>query len=103
MEGSTAAWLSGALLILAAGRFLANFGAPDDMATALFKYNPSDRYVTTITAYARLLELEPRYLGAFQAWQVFYGTNEGAILLPEGYNEPEPVPVSEFLARPSDG
>lgn len=85
--------------ILAAGRFLANFGAPDDMAGALFKYNPSDDYVTAVTAYARLLELEPRNLGAFRAWRVFYGTSSGPVLLPEGYDEAEPVPVAEFLAR----
>lgn len=85
--------------ILAAGRFLAHFGAPDDMAGALFKYNPSDNYVQAVTAYARLLELEPNNLGAFRAWRVFYGTSSGPILLPEGYDEPEPVLVDEYLAR----
>lgn len=85
--------------IMAAGRFLANFGAPGDMAGALFKYNPSDNYVQAVTAYAKLLELEPRNLEPFRAWSVFYGTSSGAILLPEGYDESEPILVADYLAR----
>ena len=72
--------------ILAAGRLLANFGAPDDMANALWHYNPSDRYVNAVTSYARILELEPDSYRAFWGWQVYYATTEGAVLLPVGYS-----------------
>lgn len=83
--------------ILAAGRLLANFGAPNDMANALWHYNPSDRYVNAVTSYARILELEPDSYRAFWGWQVYYATTEGAVLLPVGYSRTEPVDVVAYL------
>lgn len=85
--------------IPAAGRLLANFGAPGDMVNALYHYNPSDRYINTVTKYAQIIEQEPRSLEAFWHWEVFYGTSRGAIRLPLGYSEDEPVPVEEYLSR----
>ncbi len=84
--------------IMAAGRLLADFGAPDDMAEALWHYNPTDRYVNAVTAYARILELEPRTFRAFWGWQVYYATTEGAVLLPVGYSQDQPIDVHEYLA-----
>ncbi len=83
--------------IMAAGRLLADFGAPGDMQNALWHYNPTDRYVNAVTSYARILELEPATFRAFWGWQVYYATTEGAILLPVGYSRDEPVDVSEYL------
>ena len=40
-------------VILAAARLLRANGAPDDMAGAVWHYNPSDNYVGVVTRYAR--------------------------------------------------
>lgn len=83
--------------ILAAGRLLADFGAPDDMETALWHYNPSDRYVQAVTSYAKILEIEPASYRAFWGWQVYYATTEGAIQLPVGYARDEPIDARVYL------
>jgi membrane-bound lytic murein transglycosylase B len=67
--------------ILAAARHLVAGGAPADMAAALYAYNPSQRYVRAVTAYAEQMGANERaYLGYYY-WQVYYGDH----LLPEGY------------------
>jgi hypothetical protein len=67
--------------IHAAGRMLANNGAPSNMATALYSYNPSMRYVRAVTAYAEQIRNDERaYLGYYH-WQVYFGSR----LLPEGF------------------
>jgi membrane-bound lytic murein transglycosylase B len=67
--------------ILAAARYLRANGAPADMDNALFRYNPSSRYVRAVSAYAGQMKADERaYLGYYH-WQVYYfGT-----WLPEGY------------------
>lgn len=85
--------------IHAAARLLVNFGAPGDMVNALWHYNPSDRYINSVSRYAEIIESEPRSLEAFVHWEVFYGTSQGAIRLPVGYDEDQPVPVEEYLNR----
>jgi membrane-bound lytic murein transglycosylase B len=67
--------------ILAAARLLRANGAPTDMAAALYAYNPSRRYVRAVSAYAGLLQANPRAFLGYYHWQVFYGDT----LLPEGY------------------
>jgi hypothetical protein len=67
--------------ILAAARLLKARGAPGDMAAALYAYNPSQRYVRAVTAYARVMAEEERTYLAYHAWQVYYGDT----LLPEGW------------------
>jgi len=72
--------------ILAAGRLLAAHGAPADMAGALLAYNPSQHYVRAVTIYARQLQAEPRALGGYYYWQVYFRTiTRGEALLTEGY------------------
>ena len=67
--------------ILAAARLLRANGAPSDMASALYAYNPSRRYVRAVTSYAEQMMADERaYLGYYH-WQVYYGGR----LLPEGY------------------
>jgi hypothetical protein len=67
--------------IHAAARLLRANGAPSNMAGALYSYNPSNRYVRAITAYAEQMRADARaYLG-YHGWQVFYGPH----LLPEGW------------------
>jgi hypothetical protein len=67
--------------IHAAARMLANNGAPSNMATALYSYNPSSRYVRAVTIYAEQIRNDERaYLGYYH-WQVYFGSR----LLPEGF------------------
>ena len=71
--------------ILAAARLLASNGAPARMDQALFRYNPSQRYVTAVKAYAQQMEADERaYLGYYH-WQVYYRMVDGDRLLPVGY------------------
>ncbi|MGH9225064.1 MAG: transglycosylase SLT domain-containing protein [Acidimicrobiales bacterium] len=67
--------------ILAAARYLRANGAPANMDNALFRYNPSNRYVRAISAYADQMKADERaYLG-YVHWQVYYFDT----WLPEGY------------------
>jgi hypothetical protein len=71
--------------ILAAGRYLAASGGPDDMRAAVFAYNHSDAYVDAVGRYASVIAADERaYLGYYQ-WQVTYRTTDGLYILPEGY------------------
>ncbi len=67
--------------ILAAARLLRARGAPANMAAALYAYNPSQRYVRAVTAYAGVMAADERTYLAYHAWQVYYGDT----LLPEGW------------------
>jgi membrane-bound lytic murein transglycosylase B len=71
--------------ILAAGRYLAAAGGPDDMRSAVFAYNHADAYVDAVGRYASVIAADERaYLGYYH-WQVTYRTTGGLYLLPEGY------------------
>lgn len=86
--------------ILAAARYLASRGAPDDMRRALFSYNNSDRYVTAIANYAQVIAQDPRAYVGYYHWQVHYGTTSGRYLLPEGFGDGiDAVRLAE-LSRP---
>jgi hypothetical protein len=67
--------------ILAAARLLRSRGAPGNMAAALYAYNPSQRYVRAVNAYAGVIAASERTYLAYHGWQVFYGDT----LLPEGW------------------
>lgn len=67
--------------ILAAARLLRANGAPADMANALFHYNPSNRYVRAVTAYAEQMKADERAFLAYYHWQVYYFET----WLPEGW------------------
>jgi membrane-bound lytic murein transglycosylase B len=75
--------------ILAAARLLRANGAPADMASALYAYNPSRRYVRAVSAYASQLRANHRAFLGYYHWQVFYGDT----LLPEGYPARPPTPA----------
>jgi membrane-bound lytic murein transglycosylase B len=87
--------------ILAAARLLRANGAPTDMASALYAYNPSRRYVRAVSAYARQLRANQRAFLGYYHWQVFYGD----ILLPEGYptQPPTPAPADRPVGRARTG
>ncbi|HEY2880204.1 lytic transglycosylase domain-containing protein [Nocardioides sp.] len=71
--------------ILGAARLLRANGAPDDMAAALYRYNPSHHYVRAITLYARTLQRAPYTLRGYWHWRVLYRDVRGLYLLPRGY------------------
>ena len=73
--------------IMAAGRYLAAHGAPDDMDAALYAYNHSDHYVRAIQAYVGVMREFPRSARAYYHWRVYYRLASGDVLLLEGYGE----------------
>ncbi len=81
--------------ILSAARYLAaNGGGSGNLPNALFRYNPAQWYVDAVTAYAEQMVADERaYLG-YHAWQVYYATSLGDVLLPVGYESTERRPVT---------
>jgi len=73
--------------IRAAARYLRASGAPADMVTALYRYNPSARYVRAVMAYAELMRVDPNAYRGYYHWQVYYLTRDGDVRLPVGYGE----------------
>ncbi len=71
--------------IMAAARYLAANGAPDDMDRALFAYNRSQRYVRAITLYAQEMAADERTHLGYHHWQVYYRTERGDALLEPGW------------------
>ena len=71
--------------IMAAGRYLAASGAPDDLQAAVFAYNRSDYYVNAVLAHAEAMEIHDHYLDAYHGWRVYYRTVDGDVVLEEGY------------------
>jgi soluble lytic murein transglycosylase-like protein len=71
--------------IRAAARYLRASGAPGNMPLAVYRYNPSDRYVRAITAYAENMRAEPVLFRGYYHWQVYYISTRGDVHLPVGY------------------
>ena len=71
--------------IMAAARLLKANGAPQDMAEALWHYNPSDRYVRAVTEYARTIQRFDFAYHGYWHWRVLYRHERGTYLLPVGY------------------
>jgi hypothetical protein len=89
--------------IIGAGTYLAQSGGPEDMAAAVYEYNPNDGYVAVVTAYAESLRDEPELYVGYHAFQVFFGSAAGTIRLPIGYSEPAPIDAAAYLAsNPQD-
>lgn len=86
--------------ILAAARLLrANgFTRPGGRTASLYHYNNSTGYVRGVSLIAGILAHRPRAFAGYYQWRVYYLTDRGSILLPEGYDEPRPVPVDRWLA-----
>lgn len=71
--------------ILAAGRYLSAAGAPAKMDRAIWAYNHDDEYVDAVKKYAAVMQSDPRAFRGYYAWQVYFITANGVILLPVGY------------------
>ncbi|MEO7557079.1 MAG: lytic murein transglycosylase [Acidimicrobiales bacterium] len=85
--------------ILGAARYLAANGFADgDVSGSLRRYNNSDDYVAAVQDYAEALAAEPDTFAAYRAWEVYYFTTAGDVLLPVGYEQPERMPVTDYLA-----
>jgi membrane-bound lytic murein transglycosylase B len=85
--------------IRGAARYLTANGAPGDMASALWHYNHSDRYVRAVQRYADLMVEHPGAYAGFHGWGVWYWTTAGDLYLPVGWEALEQVPVDEYVAR----
>jgi membrane-bound lytic murein transglycosylase B len=88
--------------ILAAGRFLADKGAPADMDAALYRYNNHDNYVAAVTAYATIIRQTPRAYDALHAWEIQYLSAAGDLWLAVGYRSDIPVPAADYAASNPD-
>jgi membrane-bound lytic murein transglycosylase B len=88
--------------ILGAANYLAanggGNGTAEGLANALFHYNRSDHYVQGVLHYAEIMRVEPREFLALHAWEIAYLTAHGDVILPTGYEQPEPIPVLDWLA-----
>ena len=85
--------------IMGAGRYLAANNGATDIANALYRYNHSNHYVAGVRLYADLIAEHPHAFAAFYHWGIWYATAHGDLYLPVGYEEPAPVPVTDYLAR----
>jgi hypothetical protein len=63
--------------IMAAARYLAANGAPEQMRNALWNYNHSDHYVNAALAYHRQMVGAPMSYYGYYFWQVFVRTERG--------------------------
>ncbi len=79
--------------ILGAARYLVANGAPDNIQTALFRYNNSPDYVTAVQDYANRMRADPRAYDGYYNWQVIYERVGGTFILPVGYPTVRPEPV----------
>ncbi|HEX4100970.1 MAG TPA: hypothetical protein VHY21_10595 [Pseudonocardiaceae bacterium] len=90
--------------ILGAANYLAAKGAAEgtgaSLDDALYSYNNDSRYVQAVRHYAALMQADEGAFLGFHAWQVYYRTQVGVVLLPTGYASPRTIPVQQWLARP---
>ncbi|MEM8905547.1 MAG: lytic transglycosylase domain-containing protein [Actinomycetota bacterium] len=82
--------------------YLVDRGGPDDMTRALFGYNPSDRYVEAVTAYAEVLRQDELAYRGYHAWEVYFLSAAGLVRMPVGYEETEPIDAAEWIAANPD-
>lgn len=67
--------------ILGAANYLRASGAPGDMSTAFYRYNPVRAYVDALTGYTSLIRDDERWLYVFYGWQLFVRTENGDVRL----------------------
>ena len=84
--------------IMAAGRYLAAHGFPDNRDYALYRYNNSNQYVQAVNDYATVLAADPAALAGYHRWDVYYNTSAGDVVLRIGYSATSPIPVADYLA-----
>lgn len=82
--------------IFAAARHQRHHGAPGNLDKSLWHYNPSDRYVRSVRGYAQIMQQDPRHYWLYHAWEVYYTSVRGSLLLPEGYALAAPMSVAAW-------
>lgn len=81
--------------ILGAANYLAaNGAARGDLDNALYRYNPTPRYVNAVKAYAERMRADERAFLGYWGWQVYYVTVLGDVWLRVGYEELAERPVT---------
>jgi hypothetical protein len=81
--------------ILGAANYLkANGGASGNLANALYRYNPTDKYVQAVTRYAERMVADPLAYRGYWGWQVYYWSTLGDVWLRVGYEATEERPVT---------
>ena len=81
--------------ILGAANYLRANGAADGrMDNALYRYNPTDKYVRAVTAYAEQMVNDERAYRGYYHWQVYYWSTLGDVWLRVGYEATERRPVT---------
>ncbi len=84
--------------IMAAGNYLAANGFDHDRDHAIYRYNNADEYVRAVNDYAAVLAADPAAFAGYYRWDVYYYSTAGDVLLPIGYEAPEPIPVGDYVA-----
>ena len=79
--------------IFGAARYLVASGARNDIAGALYHYNPSADYVSAVTDYAQRMRGDVRAYVGYYYWQVLYAKSGRLLLLPVGFPRVRPVPI----------
>jgi membrane-bound lytic murein transglycosylase B len=89
--------------ILGAANYLAANGAADGtdagLDKALYRYNNDFRYVRAVRHYAEVMQADQHAFMGYHAWQVYYRTTLGEVLLPTGYAAAHPMPAQEWLTN----
>jgi hypothetical protein len=80
--------------ILAAARYLKANGAPERMGDALHRYNPTDKYVQAVMAYAAVMRADPDAYRSYYHWQVYYWSTLGDVWLRVGFHLDHERPVT---------
>jgi hypothetical protein len=80
--------------IRAAARYLKANGAPERMDDALYRYNPTEKYVIAVNAYAQQMIANERQFLGYYHWQVYYWSTLGDVWLRVGYEETTERPVT---------
>ena len=81
--------------ILGAANYLkANGGADGRMDDALYRYNPTPKYVKAVTLYAERMIEDPLSYRGYWGWQVYYWSTLGDVWLRHGWTLAESRPVT---------
>ncbi|MCU1488386.1 MAG: hypothetical protein JWN67_5132 [Actinomycetia bacterium] len=81
--------------IIGAARYLAaNGGGRGDLHNALYRYNPTEKYVRAVTRYAERMRIDPAAYRGYWGWQVYYWSTLGDVWLRPGWSLAQPRPVT---------
>ncbi len=83
--------------IMGAAVYLTQVGAPADLDGALFSYNRSSDYVEAVKDYADVMARNELAYRGYHAYEVFFRSAEGLVVLRPGYYEPEPVDAATWI------